>query len=61
MNESSDITDTSDPDFDEPIEQGKYAYTGIYNQVDDDNFQKSGSVTFVSLWCPNFMQKTRKN
>ena len=23
-------------------------------------FQKSGSVTFVPLWCPNFMQKTRK-
>ena len=24
-------------------------------------FQKSGSVTFVPLWCPNFMQKIRKN
>ena len=24
-------------------------------------FQKSGSVTFVPLGCPNFMQKTRKN
>ena len=23
-------------------------------------FQKSGSVTFVPLWCPNFMQKNRK-
>ena len=23
-------------------------------------FQKSGSVTFVPLWCPNFMQKIRK-
>ena len=23
-------------------------------------FQKSGSVTFVPLWCPNFMQKTKK-
>ena len=23
-------------------------------------FQKSSSVTFVLLWCPNFMQKTRK-
>ena len=23
-------------------------------------FQKSGSVTFVSLWCTNFMQKIRK-
>ena len=22
-----------------------------------DFFQKSGSVTFVPLWCPNFMQK----
>ena len=22
-------------------------------------FQKSGSVTFVPSWCPNFMQKTR--
>ena len=21
-------------------------------------FQKSGSVNFVPLWCPNFMQKT---
>ena len=26
-----------------------------------DFFQKSGSVTFVPLWCPNFMQKIRKN
>ena len=24
-------------------------------------FQKSGSVTIVPLWCPNFMQKIRKN
>ena len=24
-------------------------------------FQKSGSVTFVPLWCSNFMQKIRKN
>ena len=24
-------------------------------------FQISGSVTFVPLWCPNFMQKIRKN
>ena len=23
-------------------------------------FQKSGSVTFEPLWCPNFMQKIRK-
>ena len=23
-------------------------------------FQKSGSVTFVPLWCPNFMKKIRK-
>ena len=23
-------------------------------------FQKSGSVTFVPLWCTNFMQKIRK-
>ena len=23
-------------------------------------FQKSGSVTFVPLWCSNFMQKIRK-
>ena len=23
-------------------------------------FQKSGSVTFVTLWCTNFMQKIRK-
>ena len=23
-------------------------------------FEKSGSVTFVPLWCPNFMQKFRK-
>ena len=23
-------------------------------------FQKSGYVTFVSLWCSNFMQKNRK-
>ena len=23
-------------------------------------FQKSGSVTFVTLWCSNFMQKIRK-
>ena len=23
-------------------------------------FQKSGSVTFVPLWCPKFMQKIRK-
>ena len=23
-------------------------------------FQKSGSVTFVPLWCSNFMQKSRK-
>ena len=23
-------------------------------------FQKSGSVTFVPLWCTNFMQKNRK-
>ena len=26
-----------------------------------DFFQKSGSVTFVPLWCSNFMQKIRKN
>ena len=26
-----------------------------------DFFQKSGSVTFVPLWCPNFMHKIRKN
>ena len=25
-----------------------------------DFFQKSGSVTFVPLWCTNFMQKIRK-
>ena len=25
-----------------------------------DFFQKSGSVTFVPLWCTNFMQKFRK-
>ena len=25
-----------------------------------DFFQKSGSVTIVPLWCPNFIQKTRK-
>ena len=25
-----------------------------------DFFQKSGSVTFVPLWCSNFMQKIRK-
>ena len=24
-------------------------------------FQKSGSVTFVPLWCPNFMQKLKKS
>ena len=24
-------------------------------------FQKSGSATFVTLWCPNFMQKLEKN
>ena len=24
-------------------------------------FQKSGSVTFVPLWCTNFMQKIKKN
>ena len=24
-------------------------------------FQKSGSVTFVPFWCPNFIQKFRKN
>ena len=23
-------------------------------------FSKIGSVTFVPLWCPNFMQKIRK-
>ena len=23
-------------------------------------FQKSGSVTFIPLWCPNFMQKLEK-
>ena len=23
-------------------------------------FQKSGTVTFVPLWCPNFMKKNRK-
>ena len=23
-------------------------------------FQKSGSVTFVPLWCTNFLQKIRK-
>ena len=23
-------------------------------------FQKSGSITFVPLWCPNFMQKLEK-
>ena len=23
-------------------------------------FQRSGSVTFVPLWCPNFMQKIKK-
>ena len=26
-----------------------------------DFFQKSGSVTFVPLWYPNFMQRIRKN
>ena len=26
-----------------------------------DFFQKSGSVTFAPLWCPNFMQKLEKN
>ena len=26
-----------------------------------DFFQKSGSATFVPLWCPNFMHKTRKS
>ena len=26
-----------------------------------DFFQKSDSVTFVPQWCPNFMQKIRKN
>ena len=26
-----------------------------------DFFQKSGSATYVPLWCPNFMQKIRKN
>ena len=25
-----------------------------------DFFQKFGSVTFVPLWCPNFMQKLEK-
>ena len=25
-----------------------------------DFFQKSGSVTFAPLWCPDFMQKIRK-
>ena len=24
-------------------------------------FQKSGAVTFVPLWCPNFMQKLEKS
>ena len=25
-----------------------------------DFFQMTGSVTFVPLWCPNFMQKLEK-
>ena len=29
--------------------------------IQDFFFQKLGSVTFVTLWCSNFMLKIRKN
>ena len=34
---------------------------GFFPICDPQDFiQKSGSVTFVLLWCPNFMQKLDK-
>ena len=40
----------------------KYPQKWGFSQICDpqDFFQKSGSVIFVLLWCPNFMQKIKK-
>ena len=37
----------------------KWGYPPFVNP--QDFFQKSSSVTFGPLWCPNFVQKPRKN
>ena len=41
----------------------KFPKNGVFPQfvTPQDFFQKSGSVTFVPSWCPNFMQKIEKN
>ena len=41
----------------------KYPQNGVFPHLwpPKSFFQKSGSVTFVSLWCFNFMQKIWKN
>ena len=40
----------------------KYPQNGVFPPfvTPQEFFQKSGSVTFVPLWCTNFMQKIRK-
>ena len=40
----------------------KYPQNGVFPPfvTPQDFFHKSGSVTFVPSWCPNFMQKMRK-
>ena len=41
----------------------KYPKNGVFPLFvtpKDFFFQQSGSVTFVPLWCPNFMQKIEK-
>ena len=40
----------------------KYPQNGFFPQfvIPQDFFPKSGSVTFVPLWCRNFMQNIRK-
>ena len=40
----------------------KYPQNGVFSPFVTPKifFQKSGSVTFVPLWCTNFMQKIRK-
>ena len=40
----------------------KYPQNGVFPHLWPPKifFQKSGSVTFVTLWCPNFMKKLEK-
>ena len=39
----------------------KYPKNGVFPPfvTPQDFFSKAGSVTFVPLWCPNFLQKIR--